>query len=220
MISLPQDKQLEALCALQSSHNDVLIKSPPEWLILCGLGTPDEILTCRTHWPSTKVCGIDLDLRVIEACRKGVRPQDLLLNKTLLDRTAVVDVLIGPPSVSTIHPQMVQKHGSSGKLTTTTIDLLDQEYGPFDNGVLWVDAEGSDPFILAGAAKTLSRGTTLAVVVEIWSSRPDLVREYSKMRTLLTNLGFHLVDLINPQWWGHNEIWLCDRLTEDMIRAG
>lgn len=73
MISLSQDKQLEALCALQSSHNDVLIKSPPEWLILCGLGTPDEILTCHTHWPSTKVCGIDLDLRVIEACRRRFR---------------------------------------------------------------------------------------------------------------------------------------------------
>lgn len=221
MIKLPLDKQLESLCEKQYGHNGVLVGDAPEWLIICGLGAGGgEARTSRKRWPGTRIVGIDFDPRVIASCKPGWRTDDLLLQLAVSDQVGAASASLAEPSCSTLHPQMVEKASKVDRVETVTLDCLDSRHGPFDRAVLWIDAEGSDCKIVAGATGLLRRGAILAVVIEVWTARPDLVKEYTKARVLLASVGFHLVEVLNPEWWGHNEIYLCDGLAEKLMRAG
>lgn len=223
MINLRNSDQLLSLAKKQDAHNAVLIPSPPDWFISCGLGTgAPEVKSCRGLWPGTKIIGVDPDPRVVKAVRPSWPATDILLEVALSDTVekALASFHDGP-SCGTLHPRMVNDNsGTPVRVQTTTLDHLDTEYGPFNRLVLWVDAEGYDYKIVKGGEGLFKRGAILAVVVEIWTARPDLVKHYSEMRSFLFSHGLHLADILNPEWWGHNEIYLCDELTENMIKAG
>lgn len=57
-------------------------------------------------------------------------------------------------------------------------------------------------------ARSSGSGNVLAVATEVWTARPDLLKENDAARTLLENAGYRLAATFGVEWWGHNEVYV------------
>lgn len=76
------------------------------------------------------------------------------------------------------------------EVNTTTLDTLDDLYGPFDEAVVWLDIEGAEYRALLGAERLLARRSVLLFNLEMLSRVPDLM---DGIKMLMTKHGYSAV---------------------------
>lgn len=182
----------------------------PRWLILGGLGNCDDVGPALRRWPNARVVGVDPDPRAVNwqlehSWPKG--PQHLLLEMALSD--AVGTAAINPSTIccASLHPDMLALAGTDEltKVQTTTLDVLERQFGPFEDSILWLDLEGWEPWALEGGRELLASDRVMLLCVEV---RYENVADSCRASAFLDGLGWQRVWVWFRQWWGHNEFWM------------
>lgn len=195
-----------------SSEDPVGIVAPyldraPKWVVIGGLGDVMEARQCRDRWSDVKILGVDPDPRAIQWQERNGWPSGCgLLPLALSDSVGTAPIRMDSVCCPSMHPRNVARGPVQQVrlVKTTTLDVLDRTYGPFDDCVLWLDLEGWDYTALKGATDLLASGRVMAVNVEV---RYDDPPTNAAMRELLVKAGYNLVLAWFRQWWGHNEVW-------------
>lgn len=224
MISLPTHRQLEVLYwypGTTPSHIPLLVREP-KCLILAGVGDGNEAELALQRWPDIKIAAFDPDSRAF-ADRAWIK--DHFTREVALSDWEGTGMMSEAARVgtSTLHPQMVESNRNAGmperRVSTTTLDAIDEETEKklFQDAVLWIDAEGYDHRIISGAKKLLYSGRVLAVVMELWTARPDLLWQNGEARKTLHHTNFLMVEIFGGDWWGHNEVYI--REIPDAVRT-
>lgn len=180
----------------------------PRWLVLGGLGNAADGQEALRRWPTARLVGVDFDPRAIAWQQAHGWPAEAPLLQVALSNHEGQEVAgIDDINCSSLHPFNVQAVPLNRRVivSTTTLDRLDEQYGPFEDAILWLDLEDYDYKALRGATNLLQRRPPLVVGVEVryhleTVSNPD-------MRALLSSFGYHHRLTWFRQWWGHNEVW-------------
>jgi len=180
-----------------------LVKRPPTWLLLGGPADADEAQTAVKQWPDIKVLGVEPSKAMYEYQLAHDWPGSLLLQCALGSSVGQGQIHISgdTPRCSSFvadHP------GELHTVDITTLDVLDEIHGPFENAILWLDVEGSEYEALLGARKLFDRGAIAMVNVECLVRLQEL---FVPIEKFLADYKFHLVHTWNIQ---HN--FVSDRI--------
>jgi len=179
----------------------------PKWVIMAGLGDVDEIGPARKRWPRARYLGIEPDPRAITWQReRSWPPEQPIVCAALSGKIGTATIRMDSICCPSMHPENIAAAPPEQlqTVTTTTLDTLDREYGPFVRAILWLDCEGWDYTALLGAKNLLASGRVDMVNVEIWYRQPET---NEKMRRLLADAGYVRVLTWFRQWWGCNEAY-------------
>lgn len=170
---------------------------PPKWLVLGGPADAREAQTAADLWPGIDVVGVEPNPEAVEWQRTvgGWREEWPLLDCALTDEsTGSVLMAFEPGGLrnASVAPDLVRTKPGAIKVLvgTTTLDVVEAVYGPFEDAVVWLDVEGSELRALRGASKLLASGRVLALNVEMLSHVPGMMDE---LPALLAANGYQAV---------------------------
>lgn len=177
----------------------------PAWFIDCGPASGAEFQVIKEKYPDVQLLGLEPSPVGYAAAKP--RFEGILLQQAAWENDGML-MLYSPDKLlhSAVFPHS-HRGGAWGEpleVVCRSIDSLDEEYGPFINGVLWLDTERSEIHILTGAAKTLHRGAIRAINIEVHDEWED------KIAQMLKAHGFTLAEKYLPRTEiaVHEEIWL------------
>ncbi len=96
------------------------------------------------------------------------------------------------PDMSGQYPGGKYEDGISYQVQGRTLDSLSEEFGPFDNAVLWIDIEYAEIDALKGAAKLLSERRIKLINAETFAHLM-----FPTLNRMLTEYGFMLQKVWN-----------------------
>lgn len=167
------------------------LPEPPKWFILGGPADANEAQTAVSIFLDLKVVAVEpLQVNVDWQLENGFPSDGVLVLKALGERSEVVSMFIPPSSESSHRASSLDKahegYGTKIWVETTTIDSLNERYGPFDKCLLWLDIEGSEYPALLGASRLLSEGKVIGVNIEVARRDPESA---AKIDQLLKSYG-------------------------------
>lgn len=159
----------------------------PEWFIDCGPGCASEYKDARLQWPSVTLLGLEPSPIGYEAAKLKFPKDDqaLLLQVAVWDKDEVINLhqssdllhsLCFKRADEAVTDDPTGDSSDMAQVQARSLDSLDQEYGPIDKAILWLDIEGSERRALRGAYKLLRRGAIWAVNIE---TRPEYEQEFN-----------------------------------------
>lgn len=160
----------------QIEHAVKFITGVPEWFILGGPANGNEAQCAQLLWPNVKILGIEpFYLARNWQLGHGWPAKAPLLLAALWSEVGEMPLLTQPESAALrlAQSRLAEPGTDAPMVSTTTLDALDQEYGPFENAFAWLDIEGAEFAALTGAAGLFSRKAFLALNIEIDRRKPD-----------------------------------------------
>ena len=166
----------------------------PDAVFDAGLGCGRETIFFHEWWPDASIFGFEPHHN----------------SRERLEESIGEFVEIFPNAISNVSHETVKFHKRRGnrfassifsrghrkdktyEVETRTFDWLDNERGPFNKILLWLDCEGAEVLALEGAAGLLSRGAIKWINVEmrkIEGDRPGVAVQ-SETHKLLIDAGF------------------------------
>ena len=173
----------------------------PKWLIVGGPDESNEVHTARSQWPDIKVIGIEPNPKAVQWQHGNGWPEDCPLIHAALSyyigstQLNSPDMKHGTIMPECIEHQLSQPHLPSDvtEVDTVTLDHLDEQYGPFEDAILWLDIEGAEHWALLGAVNLLRSGRVHLINVEMQprTYAPHLTEEVDPF---LKQYGYKHVD--------------------------
>jgi FkbM family methyltransferase len=204
----------EFYCPGQVSSIYPHINFVPKWFILGGPDNGDEAQVIKRDYPNVSVIGLEPD-RACYDFQVASQFPGTLIQKGLwssagthgLFTTANGGVLLSVP--------YGRNYPLSYKVETTTLDQLDSEYGPFIDGILWLDIEGSEMDALQGGEKLLSRsdGIRLMDIEIIEEHMKDETKLLDVFKSYLGQFGYGVAGMWNCTPLGG----VADRFRRDVV---
>lgn len=167
------------------------IKGTPEWLILGGPASGNEAQYAASLWPNIKIVGVEPNPEARQwQWTHGRWSKDWhLLPVALADVSGKSSIRIPPGYLESASLDPVHVVGCDiqelSEVDTDTLDGIDKVYGPFNNGILWMDIEGYEYRALLGAKGLMERKAFLLInvemlsrVTEVMTGVPRLMEEY------------------------------------------
>lgn len=172
---------------LETALLPVLGSVVPKWLILGGPADANEAQTARRLWPDIKVIGVEPNREAVWWQFANGWPRDcLLFHQALCNRGGVVTEMAKSPGnlrIATLdlasakhRPETINEH-----VMTVTLDWLDEQYGSFEDAVVWLDIEGSELKALQGASNLIASGRVILWNIEMQDRVPGLMEGVPKL---------------------------------------
>lgn len=183
------------------------LPTPPDWLVIAGVGTGTEVKDALARWPSVKVLGLDPDLRAVQWQLNNGWPLHCHLLTLALscghgEATMSLDDGV---NLASLHQRQIDVAPPDKlvRVQTTTLDTLHKTYD-FTNCLLWLDLEDYELPALVGAKELLVSGNVITINLEV---RKGIEEETAQVAAILHGEGYEKVHEWFHQWWGHNEVW-------------
>lgn len=187
------------------------LKQVPDWFIDLGPASAVEYLDARERFPEVKLLGLEPSPIGYKAARCRWPEGVPLLNVAAWDSDGAInlhkanDLLHGTAFVEWANVMDNDPTGTSSDMVVVTarsLDSLDVEYGPFTKAVIWMDVEGAERRVLAGAKSLLERGMIIGINIEM---RPAYAEE---LHALLRGYGFELIREYFACETVRDEVWV------------
>lgn len=187
------------------------LRRPPEWFIDLGPASATEYLDALEMFPSVKLIGMEPSPIGYKAARCRWPEGIPLLNAAAWDKDEEIvlhkanDILHGTAFTNFAKVVADAPGGESPdmvKVAAKSLDSLDREYGPFTEAALWMDVEGAERRVLAGARGLLERGAITSINIEM---RPAFTEE---IQALLRGYGFEFVREYFACETVRDEVWV------------
>jgi FkbM family methyltransferase len=159
------------------------------WFIVGGPADADEAQTVARAYPNVKCLGVEPNPDYV-AYQKGLDFPGEVLPYALWDtdgETLNLSVPTTNPRAGTVCRDMEGITLDTFKVQARTLDSLSDEFGPFDNCVLWIDVEFAEAQVLRGASRLLAEKKILLINLEAWDSTIKEIEE------ILLPHGFEVV---------------------------
>lgn len=184
-----------------SEHVIPFLDFTPQWFIDCGPGSGVEALEVKEKWPDVNILRLEPSpVGFIAASRLfPAGDNSRLLNLGVWDFDCKLN-LSNPYTLLNSTFRTLDEPESVIEVQVRSLDSLDQEFGPFNDVLLWIDIEGSEMRALSGADNLLGRRVIKAINVEVngetqYSIHPRLRGHgFSKLRTYFDQGNGHSRD--------------------------
>jgi FkbM family methyltransferase len=167
-----------------------------KWFLLGGPADGDEAQVLKAHHPDLEVIGFEpnYEMRKLQA-RRGF-PGELVPCALWSHECELELRLMGygeqserSGSVVKWRDKPIDTHAGQEKLEmppyraaykvpARPLDLLSENYGPFEDAFLWVDVEGAELAALQGAARLLREGKIRMVSAEAFSDQEAAIKDF------------------------------------------
>lgn len=195
------------------------LSKTPKWLLLGGVADANEAQYAIGRWPKLKVVGVELNPHAVAWQNQHQWPPEAPLITAALWHTEGLQIPVGSISQDDLrhglcyHPTVgdtPDTPASWAKSPTVTWDGLDQQYGPFEDAILWMDIEGSELEALWGARGILERGSILLINVELIQrhEQPDLFNRPTEVGEFLKTYGFEVAHEWNASEFCRDRIFV------------
>ncbi len=172
------------------------LPGPPKWFILGGPADANEAQTAKELWPDVKVLGVEPCDKMREwQWSHGWPKEGVMVPAALSDGWGWATMVV-PEDNPRCSSLMSERPGRVVNVKTTTLDLLDEQVGPFEDVFLWLDIEGWESRALKGGERIFSGGKVYACNLEFIERRTT---ENSDAEAFLARHGFRLVHTWNQQ---------------------
>ena len=163
-----------------------------EWFVIGGPSDADEAQTVVRQYPHVRCVGFEPNHEFVRF-QEGMTFPGKVHRYALweLNTTLTLQVPDTLRRSSSVCRDLTGLDFLQEKVTGRTLDSLSEEFGPFDNCVLWLDVEHAEGAALRGAEGLFKVGKVLLVNVEVWDET------YHEIDPLLKNYGFEVVHV-----WG------------------
>lgn len=175
----------------------------PKWFVLGGPANGDEAQVFCRRYAGCQALGVEPS-QVMREFQKDHDFPGTLVRGGLGERLEQRDIII-PPKQELRSSMVREVQGGTHRVWCTTLDKLDQQFGPFEDAVLWMDIEGMELPALRGGEECFKRRAFRLVNVEVMpDERP---RDLIEIEHFLTYRGFWLVHEWDWQQERRNQIW-------------
>lgn len=161
------------------------LAKPPKWFILGGTADANEAQTAAELWPGVRIIGIEPNPEAIAFQRSNGWPEGAVLIEAALSESVGVAEIVcerGRVRNASMDPVSVAGAGVDPiEVLTVTLDYLDQQYGPFEDAVVWMDIEGSELRALQGASRLIASGRVMLWNIEMLSRVPGMMDGVPKL---------------------------------------
>lgn len=183
-------------------------KAGIDWFILGGADhTGAEAVHLHKKFPRIKMLGIEPNPEFVKKIVEEIGFPGTVVEAALWDRDGETLTLskpnhLGPSCYSVCRPKDAPDgEGNPNintlcKVSTITLDTLDEQHGPFTNAALWLDIEYAEVKALLGAKKLLASGRVKLLNIETF-----LQHQLKDVLDILYPLGYRLRRVWN---WGKN----------------
>ena len=179
------------------------ITTPPEWFILGGPSDGNEAQCAKRVWPSLEIIAIEPLLSNVEWQYNNAFPSDaVMVTAAIGKKSGPLNLYINSdPKNGHRCSSITVEAGEDGRAfvqtEVTTLDKLDDVYGPFARSLLWLDIEGAEYDALLGAVGLFEREKIDYVNVEVMSRNQNTADNVHKF---LTDRGFKLTHTWNVHY--------------------
>lgn len=188
----------------QFRHILPFVDGVPNWLLLGGPGSGNEAQCAVEEWPTIRVIGIEPNHEAREwQLDNGWPAGHLLLPHALWSTQCEMPLLQSDSHLRLCQARLVQDGEESTGLSmvpTITLDVIDSEYGPFEDALLWIDIEGAEYQALQGATGLLKRKAIMALSVEESLREPARNRAMEDVLSVYGYNKVHESEFNNPNY--------------------
>lgn len=193
--------------AYNPKQAEILFKYPlePKWFILAGTGYGVEAQCVKAHWPKIKILACEPVGEMLMWQREhGFPAKDILLNVALWDEKGAIPFQISGQQSSAVRNLQLEPTW----VPCTTLDQLDEDYGPIRDAILWLDVEQAEDRILNGAQRLFQEGRVIAVNVEVNTQDEEGLKVKRNIDTFLGRWGFQFIKKHQYQKTHHDRLYL------------
>jgi len=174
----------------------ILSRPRPRTIVVAGLGRGEEMPVFRRCFRRARIIGVEPlheHWRIVR--RAGDRMPDVVVKRALWSTVGArltFHLNYEPDQRATVYelPRPVPGE-ETREIETTTLDALFREYGPWRDGLLWLDCEGAEQEILA-ASTSLARAYRW-INVELTFCPARNVPPWQETDEVLRAAGFRLL---------------------------
>lgn len=177
----------------------------PRWLVLGGPSQADEAQTAKRLWPAIEVIAFEPVERMREwQARHGFLGR--MIPRALWHEETEVEMWgIDGPTGSSVLP-LPNGARLPDRVRTTTLDIAERQFGPFEDALLWLDIEGAELEALQGGRELLASGRVLLINVETCDRE---LGARAAIGELLKGCGYHCAERWNSASGAHHdEVWI------------
>lgn len=177
----------------------------PKWFILAGTGYGVEAQRVKAHWPRIKIIACEPVGEMVMWQRENHFPtNDILLNLALWDEKGAIPFQVSGQQSSAVRDLQIEPTW----VPCTTLDQLDEDYGPIQKAILWLDVEQAEDRILRGAQRLFQEGRVIAVNVEVNTHSEEGLQVKKNIDDFLGRWGFQFTKKHQDQKTHHDRLYL------------
>lgn len=197
---------------LQVNKIKELLKIKPKVFLDIGPGNLNsEAWQIYRHYPDCKILGFEPQTERYKLLKKHNYP-GTLLPLAIGNTDKVVEAYMGFPdggkSDFQLHPSRDSDAGGykKVKIKTSTIDTLNNTFGPFEDVFIWADVEGAELKILLGAKELFKNNKVIGVLVELRNTpMGEGACTAAEVNEFLVNQGFAATEDVTSLTSGHKD---------------
>ncbi len=168
------------------------LKVVPDWMLLGGPADSDEAQSLRKVYPQVQILAVEACMElVLWQKANGFPPDALIINRALsnknweqLEFSVFKEVPRRSSAVRELEGGPIEKR----RVESVTIDFLTTHMGmPVQNGILWLDIEGSELRALQGAVISLEQRCWQVINVEMINDQEET---NTQITSLLESFGY------------------------------